>query len=116
MLELELELEPGTELLAGEPQSFFRWKCLACGTVGVVRNMGVYDDRTMERVSDLHASVTLGCPSIKARVLDLLEDWTLGEGVERLPGKYRAGIYECPACTAWTRGDFCLSCVDLGGA
>jgi hypothetical protein len=110
MLTLEFETAPETQ--ADGQREFFRWKCRECETIGVVSHKGVIDDVVLARTSDQHASVTRGCPATKAVVLDLLENWSRGEGVERLPKKFRATIYECPACDSWTRGTFCLPCIE----
>lgn len=110
MLELELETAPKT--FKDEQREFFRWKCQECGTIGVVSYKGIIDDVVIDRTSDLHASVTLDCPSRKVVVIDLLENWSRGEGIERLPEKFRAEIYECPACDLWTGGTFCLPCIE----
>lgn len=105
-----LELETVPETLKDGEREFFRWQCRECQTVGVVFHKGIYDDIVMNRLSDLHESVTEGCPSTKVVVLELLENWSHGEGVEQLPKKFRAEIYECLACDSWTRGSFCLPC------
>lgn len=109
MLELELETTP--ETLQEGQREFFRWKCVECETTGIVAHKELLDDVVLARTNDQHASVTRGCPSTKGVVVDLLENWSRGEGVEHLPKKFRAEIYECPACDSWTRGTFCLSCI-----
>lgn len=109
---IALELETVSETQKEGQREFFRWKCRECETIGVVSHKGIIDDVVIDRTSDLHASVTLGCPSTKAVVIELLENWSRGEGVEQLPKKFRAEIYECSACDSWTSGTFCLSCIE----
>jgi hypothetical protein len=109
---IELVIETAPETLKEGHRDFFRWKCRECETIGVVSHKGTYDDVVMDRLSALHASVTSGCPSTKVVVLELLENWSRGEDVEHLPKKFRAEIYECPACDSWTRGTFCLPCIE----
>lgn len=106
-----LELETKPLLHVDDQQEYFRWKCHECGTVAVTPHKGFFDDVVINHANDQHSSVTNGCPSVKGIVIDLLENWTRGSGVERLPDKFRAEIYDCPACDSWTRGTFCLSCI-----